>query len=263
MTGSKPRSHDPARRRLHARVAHEIGTRIMRGELKPGSALPNETEYSAQFSVSRTALREAIKLLAAKGMVESRPKTGTRVRPREQWNMLDPDLLGWQMKSRPVAQLAADLFEIREIIEPAAAALAARRGEPAAIERIRCAYADMERLAPDYEAAIEPDLRFHLSILEATGNELLRPLGALIETALESSFRLTNSAPGATFNSLPRHAAVLEAILARDPQRARRAMKKLLDDSILDLQRVVAASVEGQGAEETGDGGTAPVVPAA
>jgi DNA-binding FadR family transcriptional regulator len=244
MSGPKRRRGEPARRRLHSQVAHEIGGRIMRGELPPGSALPNETEYSAQFSVSRTALREAIKLLAAKGMVESRPKTGTRVRPRDQWNMLDPDLLGWQMRSRPVDAFAADLFEIRRIIEPEAAALAATRASHADVAKIQQAYDDMERLADDYEAFSGPDLRFHLSILDATGNELLRPLGALIETALESSFRITNSRPGGAVDSLPRHKAVLDMIAAHDPHAARRAMKKLLDDSIRDLESIVGLPVE-------------------
>ena len=154
--------------------------------------LPNESDLSTQFSVSRTALREAIKVLAAKGLVESRPKTGTRVRPRGEWNMLDPDLLAWQFATQPMEQLAKDLFEIRQIIEPAAAAMAAERADEDQRKAISGAFADMEA-APDGDASVEPDLRFHQSILAASNNEFLQPLGALIETAMASSFRITNN----------------------------------------------------------------------
>lgn len=228
-----------SRRSLHGQIAYDIGVRIVRGDIQPGTVLPNEADLSVRFSVSRTALREAIKVLAAKGLVESRPKTGTRVRPRDEWNMLDPDLLAWQVATQPIERLARDLFEIRQIIEPAAAAMAAERATEAQRERIAFAFADMEA-APDGNASIEPDLRFHQSILAASNNEFLHPLGALIETAMASSFRITNNQPGALQISMPRHRAVRDAILARQPETARQAMRLLLEDSAGDLHRALA-----------------------
>jgi DNA-binding FadR family transcriptional regulator len=229
-----------SRRSLHAQVATDIGGRIMRGEFAPGEVLPNESDFSAALKVSRTALREAIKVLAAKGLVESRPKTGTRVRAREQWNMLDPDVLAWQFAATEAVRFAEDLFEVRRIIEPAAAALASARAEGADLDAIEAAYSGMEAAGSDLEASLGPDLRFHLAILAATGNELLVPLGALIETALAFSIKISGTRPGANFHALPMHGAVLAAIKSRDPEAARRAMLVLLDESVEDVRLGIA-----------------------
>lgn len=228
-----------SRRSLHGQVAHEIGARIIRGELAPGETLPNETVLSQELKVSRTALREAIKLLAAKGLVESRPKTGTRIRPRASWNLLDPDVLNWLVSDAAFEDYADDLFEMRRLIEPAAAAIAAARGDKPAIANIKTAYEDMVAAGDDIEAGVEPDLRFHQAILTATGNEFIAPLGALIDSALATSFRISSSRPGAKLNSLPRHEAVLKAIVAGDGEGARKAMEILLSDAINDFHRVV------------------------
>src|SRR5215471_14211518 len=134
---------------LHGAVVHDIGVRILRGELQPGQLLPNEDELGGSLGVSRTVLREAIKVLAAKRLVESRPKTGTRVRPRDDWNLLDPDVLAWQLAAGPVERFVSDLFELRQMIEPPAAAIAARRATPAEIRRIAQAYAAMEAAGND------------------------------------------------------------------------------------------------------------------
>lgn len=217
-----------SRRSLHGQVAAEIGSRIMGGRLAPGSVLPNEAALGVELGVSRTVLREAIKMLAAKGLVESRPKIGTRVRAREQWNTLDPDVLAWRLAAGDVLRYADDLIEVRRIIEPAGAALAATRASERDLTLIEQAYRDMEAAGADVDASVEPDLRFHLAILAAARNEFLHPLGALIETALASSFKLSGSNPGAQYRSLPRHRAVLDAIRAGAPERARLAMDDLL-----------------------------------
>ncbi|MEE8270167.1 MAG: FadR/GntR family transcriptional regulator [Alphaproteobacteria bacterium] len=228
-------------------MANEIAARIMSGEFAPGMVLPNEADFSVKLKVSRTALREAIKVLAAKGLVESRPKIGTRIRPRDHWNMLDPDVLAWQFATGNVALFADDLFEVRQIIEPAAAAMAAERAKDEDIAEIDRAYRDMEAAGDDLDASIEPDLRFHLGILAATGNELLVPLGALIETALASSIKLSGSSPGATFHSLPLHKAVLNAIKRRDASGARLAMRKLLEETIKDIRHMIDEGKRGVG----------------
>src|SRR6476660_7156500 len=136
------------KRGLHGSVVHEIGVRILEGELKPGDTLPDNGSL-AEPEVSRTVVREAIKVLAAKGLVESRPKTGTRVRPRTDWNLLDPDVLAWQFAAGPFTRFIEDLFELRQMIEPQAAAMAARRAGPVEIERIEQAYLGMEEAGND------------------------------------------------------------------------------------------------------------------
>lgn len=228
-----------SRRSLHGQVAHEIGARIIRGDLAPGEILPNEAVLSAELKVSRTALREAIKLLAAKGLVESRPKTGTRIRQRAAWNMLDPDVLSWLVTDGRFELYADHLFEMRRVIEPAAAAIAAERAEADAIARIRAAYNDMEGAGDDIEAGVAPDLRFHQAILEATGNQFLAPLGALIETALATSFRISSADLRTRPNSLSRHRAVLDAIARRDPDGARKAAEALLADAATQFHQAV------------------------
>ncbi|HYG90962.1 MAG TPA: FadR/GntR family transcriptional regulator [Azospirillum sp.] len=224
-----------SRRSLHGRVAHDLGARIAGGDYAPGSVLPSEAVLGASFGVSRTVLREAVKVLAAKGLVEARPKVGTRVRPRSDWNMLDPDVLAWQCAVGDLAGLAEDLLEIRRVVEPQAAAMAASRATDAEIRGIAEAFAAMAG-APDAETSVEPDVRFHVAIMEATHNAFLRPLGALIRVALRASFRLSKSSPGAHERSLPDHEAVLDAIRARDDEAARNAMRVLLDRTAEDIR---------------------------
>lgn len=242
-----------SRRSIHGQIAHEIGQRILRGDFPSGSVLPNEATFSTELKVSRTALREAIKVLAAKGLVDSRPKIGTRVRPREQWNMLDPDVLAWSFSVGDTARHAVNLTELRRILEPAAAALAAERATRDHIARIEAAYAAMAEAGEDIDAGLGPDLRFHQSILEATGNEFLAPLGYVIESALAASFKLSSSFPGARTNSLPHHLAVLDGIRDHDPIRAHAAMLKLLQETRSDIERAVAMqrAAEGGTAGET------------
>ena len=128
---------------LHGRIVHTIGRRIVSGELRPGEQLPTP----ARVRASRGVVREAIKVLAAKGLVVSRPRTGTRVRPPESWNILDPDVLAWQQAGLPRAAFLGKLTEVRLIMEPGAAELAARRAGPAEVERLRVALRDMRESA--------------------------------------------------------------------------------------------------------------------
>ncbi|MBT3703248.1 MAG: FadR family transcriptional regulator [Alphaproteobacteria bacterium] len=218
-------------RSLHGQVAHEIGERILRGDLLPGQSLPNEAHLSEEMNVSRTALREAIKVLTAKGLLESRPKTGTRVRTRNNWNMLDPDILSWLFAAGPNAAASEMLFEIREIFEPSAAALAASRASKEQVADLRSAYDAMEAAGDDIEASVPADLRFHQLLLASTGNELLISLGYMIETALAANFKASSLGAKRVMIALPKHKAVLEAIAAGDTAGAQSAVVDLLDDA--------------------------------
>src|SRR6476659_8056400 len=165
------------RRGLHGQVVHQVGVSIVRGELEPGELLPEDGLVS-EPSVSRTVVREAIKVLAGKGLVESRPKTGTRVRPRSDWNFLDPDVLSWRYAGGVSADDVRALFELRRAIEPMSAALAAQRATPAQIAEIHAALAEMEAVSDDGDRFAKPDLVFHQTILRMTGNELIGSLAA-------------------------------------------------------------------------------------
>src|SRR5579871_540558 len=154
-------------RNIHTSLAGRLGREIVAGLHPPGSLLPNAADMCARFSVSRTALREAYSVLAAKAMIVARPKIGTRVRPKSDWNMLDPEVLEWHLQTVPTEDLIANLYVLRQIIEPAAAALAASGPSGETIDRIAAAYADMERFKDGSGDLIAADLQFHLAILEA------------------------------------------------------------------------------------------------
>nr|WP_052450104.1 FadR/GntR family transcriptional regulator [Caballeronia concitans] len=214
-------------RDLHSRVAHELGMAILRGDFPPGSPLPREAELMTHFGVSRTVLREALRTLTSKGLIESRPKVGTRVRARNAWNLLDADMLLWYSRVAPPMQFALKLQEMREMIEPYAAALAAENHEAATLDLLTQAHCSMVR-AQNVEEWVRADLQFHLCVLGACSNELLVPLGALIGQTLEGQLQL-NAKRADVFNaSQAEHTAVFEAIVARDADAARRAMSVLL-----------------------------------
>lgn len=217
-------------RNLHGQVVHELGRRIVGGACAPGEVLPNEEELCRELGVSRTALRESVKVLAAKGLVESRPRIGTRVRASESWNLLDPDVLAWRCATLPGPQFVLQLTEMREIIEPASAGLAARNRTPAQLRHIEDAYAAMVA-ATTLDAFVGADLEFHSAILDATNNPLLRPLGAMIGSALEMLLGLAARHTDNFKIGLPDHKSVLEAIRAQDGPAAMQRMSSLLSDT--------------------------------
>ena len=215
---------------LHGQVVQALGGRIAGGHYPPGSVLPSEEVLCVELKVSRTALREAIKVLAAKGLVDSRPRIGTRVRAIDLWNQLDPDVLAWRCRTLPDARFLEQLTEMREIIEPAAAQLAARHRtseQMVEMDRALAAMTAAKRIAQWVQA----DLEFHRSILNATGNGLLMPLAALIATALESLLGLSARKATDFRIALPDHARVRDAIRSQDTQAAFQAMTFLLADT--------------------------------
>ncbi len=163
------------RRGLHGEVVHLIGLQIMSGELKPGDPLPPEDELTSNLAVSRTVLREAVRVLAAKGLVDARPKVGTRVRARADWNILDPDVLSWRAEASNDSRLYEETTEVRLAIEPLAARLAATRATEDETSGIAEAYAAMEDGVDDQVAYLAADLRFHDRILAASPQRAPRP----------------------------------------------------------------------------------------
>ena len=223
-------------RNLHGQVVQELGRLIVGGDIAPGENLPREELLAERMNVSRTALREAMKVLSAKGLIESRQKTGTRVRDTLYWNQLDADVLAWRCASMPTEDFVEKLVEMREVIEPAAAAAAARRRDDAQLARIEAAYAAMAA-ATDLEAWSAADLAFHEAVLRATHNELMTSLFSVIETALGSYFQFSASIAGNYSYSLPHHKKVLDAIRRRQPEVARQTMQKMIADSRSNIRR--------------------------
>ena len=230
------------RRGLHGAIVHDIGVRILRGELRPGDPLPTEEELGGEPGVSRTVLREAVKVLAAKRLVESRPKTGTRVLPRREWNLIDPDVLAWRLEANPDEEFYADVVELRRIVEPEAAALAAVRATDAEREELAESFDAMRRALADddAEAYLVADLRFHSILLEACHNELLEQMAAMLRAVFRALFIRTSTSTTSAA-ALPVHGAVLDAIRARDPAGAQEATRTLISDTAASLAREAAS----------------------
>ncbi len=216
------------KRNLFAQVVEELGTRIVAGDLSADQPFPNEADLEQQFGVSRSVIREAVKTLAAKGLLESRTRTGIRALPPMYWNLLDAEVLAWRYSSMPPATFFAELFEIRLMIEPEAAALAAQRAAPRDLDELEKAFHAMVEASEANVPGIEADLRFHRAILAAGSNALLLQMGNLISVGLSISHRFSREA-FAIF--LPLHRKVMEAIQASDAPGARAAMQKLLLDT--------------------------------
>lgn len=213
------------KRNLHAYVVQSLGSRIVRGELKAGDPFPSEADLGREFNASRSVIREAVKSLAARGLLESRTRTGIRVLSPLHWNLLDVEVLGWRYEAMPRAQFFQELFEIRGMIEPPASALAAARATKAEIAGIAAAYTAMETADPLSNAAIEADLSFHRGILNASHNDLLLQMGNLIGVGLLVSHRISAD----TYTVfLSNHKAVLDAISKGKPAVAQKAMQELL-----------------------------------
>ena len=225
--------------RLHGAMAYRLGVDILNGVYKSGETLPNEIESSTSLDISRSAYREAIRILAAKGMVESRPKTGTRVTERSRWNLLDPEVLGWMFDTEPSESFIKALFELRLITEPAAAELAAQRRSEAQVKAMQEALDIMRRETLDSEAGRHADLEFHRVLLIATGNEALVSLSSSIEAAVSWSTRYKSRHNALTRDPVPDHQRVLDAIARQDTGAARWCMESLIRMAHEDTQRAM------------------------
>lgn len=229
------------RRNLCGQVLHDLGLQIATGKVQPGDSIPQESLLCEQMGVSRTVIREAIKSLAAKGLVESRAKRGTIVRPSNDWNHLDAEVIHWQAVSDQSGQSLLQLTEFRQTMEPAAAAMAAERASEEQLQQIVAAFNDMKESAPtDPEAFLAADIQFHTAILHATGNRYFAPVANAISASLEASIRVTNSKSADNVSSIPAHQLVMQAICDRNPTLARETMTSMLSDAQQRIEKAVA-----------------------
>ena len=223
-------------RRINGSIAHYLGTAIVVGEYRPGDLFPGEIEASENLGVSRTAYREAVRTLMAKGLVESRPKTGTRVSDRRKWHLLDPDVLAWVFAGTPDHGFLRNLFEMRMIVEPAAAALAAERRTGGELARMGHALEEMARHGLATAEGQVADQRFHSLILDASRNEMLMALTSTIGGAVHWTTLYKQRNHALPRDPIPDHRVLFEAIADADAGAARLAMTQLVELALQDTQ---------------------------
>jgi GntR family transcriptional regulator, galactonate operon transcriptional repressor len=224
-----------SKRGVHGQTVREVARRILVGEYPEGATI-DVANLEHDLDVSRTALREALKVLAAKGLVDARQKRGTFVRSRADWNLLDADIIRWQFAERSDDGFLDNLHEVRRIVEPAGARLAAQRRTDADLTILEAALATMAAADGDPAEAVDADLAFHRALLAATHNELLERMEVLLETGLATRDRLVHGADPHD-DRVPSHEAVLDAIREQDPDAAEAAVHALLDKALADLEK--------------------------
>jgi DNA-binding FadR family transcriptional regulator len=227
---------------LHGRVTHALALQLMQAE-RNGELIvfPNEGELCKQLGVSRSILREAVKVLENKGMVQVRPRSGTRARPRADWNQLDPDILGWQCQLKPDARFLRDLCEVRLAIEPIASGFAALRASQDEIAFIRvCLARRLEILAvKDLEGAIDADLRYHTAVVAASHNPLFQQLNSTIHDPYRVALSYTLLLPASVALELEEYRKLTEAIEQRNPLAARRSAEEIVGFAMLAVEQVI------------------------
>lgn len=224
---------------LRQRTVESIGYRIIDGTYPPGHRFANQEDLSAELGVSRTVVREALGLLRDKGLIDARPKAGTVVADYRSWNLLDPDVLRWSIASRLAPTTLTHVSEVRRIIEPEAARLAARRRSDEAAAEIVRLYEAMAEVADDFPRYIEADLAFHDAVFRAAANPMLAQVAEMIRIALEGSRRVTVHVPGGPATTLDLHADVARAIERKDEAGAAQVMAELIDVSASHLLSVL------------------------
>ncbi|PNS08539.1 FadR/GntR family transcriptional regulator [Solilutibacter silvestris] len=213
---------------LTRRLVETLGIAIVTGVYGPERPFPTEAQLCIELEASRSVLREAVKMLTAKGLLSARPRRGTVVEPEGQWNLLDPDVLRWMLERKFSLEVLAEFTQMRLAIEPRAAMLAAHRADPEALQAIERSLVRMRAAERGEDDALESDIAFHVAVLLASGNRLYAQLRDLVATALRFSIPLTNRAKGVALANVADHRRVYAAIVAGDGERAQKGMHALL-----------------------------------
>jgi len=220
--------------RLHGTIARNLGIAITSGEYQPGDLLTGEIASSEQLDVSRTAYREAVRILSAKGLVESKPKVGTKVSPKHKWHLLDPDVLAWAFENEPDLDLLESLFELRDIVESAAASLAAIRRTTEHLDAMRDAIERMASFTLATEAGRQGDQDFHATLLQATGNPYIMSLTTGVNAAVNTTTMFKQRNRPLPRDPVPDHLRVFQAIADRNPLKAQSEMSALVHLALQD-----------------------------
>lgn len=228
-------------RNVHGNTVDRLGGDIVAGRYAPGSSIPPEPLLCEELGVSRTVVREAVKSLIAKGLVSSGPKVGTRVLPSDQWNWFDADVIVWQTRVGLSPDFLRDLQDLRRAVKPAAVRLAAERATSEDIAGMEAAYALMKQAIEFGGDYVTPDLRFHQGLIAASHNRMLVQMSRALAALLRTSFEISTRRKDGPSTSLPLHRAVLDAVIARKPDRAEKAIRVLIDGAREDIDTVLAS----------------------
>jgi DNA-binding FadR family transcriptional regulator len=231
----------PRGRNVLGHTLDRLGEAIVAGRYAPGTGVPPEPMLCEEYGVSRTVVREAIKSLVAKGLVTTGPKVGTRVLPAELWNWFDPDVVAWQGRAGFTRDFLRDLQELRRVVEPAAVRMAATRATALDLADLEAAFAGMRAAVEQGGDYVRHDLQFHQGLLRACHNRMVVQMSKAIGALLRTSFEVSTSRPDGPAASLPLHRAVLDAVLAREPDAAERASLVLIDSAAVDIDAVLGS----------------------
>jgi DNA-binding FadR family transcriptional regulator len=224
----------PPSLRIPGTIARDLGVKVVSGKLKPGTILDGEIVASDQRKVSRSAYREAVRILVAKGLVRSKPKTGTWVNERRDWHLLDPDVLSWIFQVEPDYGLLENLFELRRMVEPEAAAFAAQRRTPAHLKLMSAALDGMAHYTLATKEGQDADRDFHAALLDASGNDFLASLTTSITAAVTWSTVFKQRFEPLKRDAVPDHRKVYHAVAAGNAAAACKAMAELVDLAFFD-----------------------------
>ena len=216
---------------LSVQVSRELGRRIVAGSYEAKALLANEDELAERYQVSRVVVRDAVKILVSKGLLDVRRGIGTRVRPRNEWLLLDDDVLAWHLSAPPNSEFLRQLTDIRLCFEPKASRWAAERATAEDLHKIELACERMEAEKGSVEKFIVADAMFHRSILKAAHNEFLSAMEGVIYSALLVSFQITNKDPRESEASIPVHRLLFKAIKSGNGSRAEKLTEKLLEEA--------------------------------
>jgi len=231
----------PRGQNLTHSIVQNLGVAIVTGTYSVKKPFPVEAELCKQYGASRSVLREAVKMLTAKGLLGARPRQGTWVQPESNWNLLDPDVLRWLLERKFSYSLLIEFAQIRLAVEPQAAALAAKSANSEKKAEIRLAVERMIAAENGDDDPLESDIAFHTAILRASGNRFYAQLPEMISTALRFSIRMTNRQKGVRLASVEDHEKVCNAIMAGEASKAESRMESLIQEA-LDLIRKAQAT---------------------
>lgn len=227
----------PSKHNLTHQLTHTLGTAIVNGKYKVGEGLPSEADICIAEGVSRSATREAVKMLSAKGLISSRPKQGIRVLPESSWNMFDTDVLGWILNSKPSLTLLLEFTQVRSGIEPLAGFLAAQVASPEQLSEIEEALQRMIDANDGLDDPLDACISFHAAILKASGNRFFAQLTDFISTALRVSIRYTNRLTGASNTDVSKYKQIYQALVKNDAETASRHLTTLLNSSLSVIEK--------------------------
>ena len=226
---------------VHGHTLDLLGEAIVGGRYPAGQSIPPEPLLCEELGVSRTVVREAVKSLVAKGLLVTGPKLGTRVLPEDGWNWFDPEVVRWKSRMGLTREFLRDLQELRRVVEPAGVRLAAERATAQDLAEIETAYAGMKNAIEQGGDYVSNDLRFHQGLLRACHNRMVVQMSKALGALLRTSFELSTAKPDGPAKSLPLHRAVLDAVIARNPAKAEKAILVLIDGAADDIEQVLAS----------------------